>query len=247
MFDPPVTITAAFLIGLVSTVHCVGMCGSIMGAMSLSLPAPVRESQWRRLHFVTAYNIGRISSYSLAGLLAGSIGQGLFQETLSSGHMLLQLFGMSIMIAIGLYLAGWLPQLAFVEKAGVPVWNKLEPIGRRLMPVDSSLKALGYGMIWGWLPCGLVYTVLIWTLTTGDALLGALTMFAFGLGTMPTLIAAGFMASGMMRLARSPVTRRIIGVLIILMAGAAIVMQTSGSHDHHQHEDHSQHHHHMHH
>ena len=217
--DDPVSFTSAFLLGLFSTVHCIGMCGGIIGALSLSLPVEIRNHKPRLFIFVTTYNIGRLLSYTLAGLIAGAVGTGVLASTgFDQGHVILQYVGVAMMVAIGIYLAGWLPQLAIVEKIGVPLWQKLEPIGRKLLPVASLPKALAYGMIWGWLPCGLVYFVLIWALTAGDALHGALMMLAFGLGTLPTLLTAGFMTSWVTRFARNPTARVIVGLLIIAMA-----------------------------
>ena len=233
--DNPVTYTSAFLLGLFSTVHCIGMCGGIIGALSLSLPQEIRAHKPRMFMFVTSYNIGRIASYSLAGLVAGSIGTGLLVATgFDQGHTVLRAIGVAMMIAIGLYLAGWLPQLAVVEKIGVPVWKKLEPVGRKLLPVSSLPRALAYGVIWGWLPCGLVYFVLLWALTAGNALQGALTLLAFGLGTLPTLLATGFMTSWLTRFARSPAARRAVGLLIVAMAIASLFIPM-GEHIHGQH------------
>ena len=234
MIHDPVSLSAAFLIGLFSTVHCIGMCGSIIGALSLSLPASIRDNRIKRFSFVSSYNIGRILSYTLAGLIAGAIGMGLFESSgISSGHVILQSIGLAMMVAIGLYLAGWLPQVSYFEKAGIPVWRKLEPIGRKMMPVDSIIKAFIYGFIWGWLPCGLVYTVLLWTLTSGSAINGALTMMAFGLGTLPTLITAGVMTSWLTRFAHSQNARRVIGILIILMAIGSLFIPMGSEHHHH--------------
>ena len=234
MIHDPVSLSAAFLIGLFSSVHCIGMCGSIIGALSLSLPATIRENRFKRFSFVTSYNIGRILSYTIAGLIAGGIGMGLFEGTgFSSGHKVLQIVGTAMMVTIGLYLAGWLPQVAYFEKIGVPIWRRLEPIGRKMMPVDSIVKAFVYGMVWGWLPCGLVYTVLIWTLTSGSAINGALTMLAFGLGTLPSLISAGIMTSWLTRFSQSQTARRVIGVLIILMAIGSLFIPIGGEHHHH--------------
>lgn len=244
--DTPLTITAAFMLGVFGTVHCIGMCGGIIGALSLGLPQKIREQRLRLLLFVTTYNIGRVFSYTLAGLIAGAIGAELFSAMgLSQGHKILQVLGISMMIAAGLYLAGWLPQLALIEKLGAPIWKRLEPIGRRLMPVDTYPKALFYGTVWGWLPCGLVYYVLIWALSSGSAVEGASMMLAFGAGTLPGLIATGAMASWITRFAQSPGTRRVVGVLIILMAVATLFVPMGGgsgggngdggSHAHHHH------------
>jgi sulfite exporter TauE/SafE len=235
--ENPITYTSAFLLGFFSTIHCVGMCGGIIGALSLSLPAQIRSDRPQMLMFVTTYNIGRIFSYSLAGLVAGAIGTGVLASVgFDQGHTILRAIGVAMMIAIGLYLAGWVPQLAVVERMGVPVWKKLEPIGRRLLPVASLPKALAYGIIWGWLPCGLVYFVLVWALTAGNAVQGALTMLAFGIGTLPTLLATGFMASWLTRFARSTTARQVVGLIIIAMAIGSLFLPIGDQvHGHHHH------------
>jgi len=215
--DNPVTYTSAFLLGLFSTVHCVGMCGGIIGALSLSLPVEIRSHKLRMLAFVTTYNIGRIISYGLAGLVAGAVGTAMLASTgLDQGHGVLRAVGIIMMIAIGLYLAGWLPQLASVEKIGVPIWRKLEPLGRRLLPVASLPKAIAYGLIWGWLPCGLVYSALLLAATTGGALPGALGMALFGIGTVPPLLVVGLGAGALSARLRQTLTR-VAGVLIIFV------------------------------
>jgi len=232
MMSDPITITSAFLLGFFSTLHCVGMCGGIIGALSLSLPIEIRNNKARLFSFVLSYNVGRIISYSIAGLIAGAVGTGVLQSAgFDQGHTVLRIIGVSMMVAIGLYLTGWLPQLASVEKIGIPVWKRLEPIGRKLGPVASLPRALAYGLVWGWLPCGLVYFVLIWALTAGDAVRGALTMLAFGLGTLPTLIAAGFMTSWITRFAHSARARQVVGLLIIVMAIGSLFIPMA--HHHH--------------
>lgn len=233
MMNDPVTLTSAFLLGFFSTMHCIGMCGGIIGALSLSLPVEVRNNKPRLFAFVMSYNIGRLASYSLAGLIAGAVGTSVIQSTgFDQGHTILRMVGVAMMVAIGLYLTGWLPQLASVEKIGIPVWKRLEPIGRKLVPVSSIPKALSYGLIWGWLPCGLVYFVLIWALTAGDALMGAMTMLAFGLGTLPTLVTAGFMTSWITRFAQSTRARQIVGLIIILMAIGSLFIPMEHHHHH---------------
>jgi len=231
--DDPVTLTSAFLLGFFSTLHCIGMCGGIIGALSLSLPVAIRNNKPKLFSFVLTYNLGRIISYSAAGLIAGAIGTSVLQSAgFDQGHTILRFIGITMMIAIGLYLTGWLPQLASIEKIGIPIWKRIEPIGRKLVPVASLSKAFAYGLIWGWLPCGLVYFVLIWALTAGDAIHGALTMLAFGLGTLPTLITAGFMTSWITRFARSSRARQIVGLLIIVMAIGSLFIPMEHHHHH---------------
>ena len=228
----PLTLTSAFLLGFFSTLHCIGMCGGIIGALSLSLPVEIRNNKPKLFSFVLSYNIGRLISYGTAGLIAGAVGTSVLQSTgFDQGHAILRGIGVAMMVAIGLYLTGWLPQLAQVEKLGIPLWKRLEPIGRKLVPVASIPKAIAYGMVWGWLPCGLVYFVLIWALTAGDAWLGAMTMIAFGAGTLPTLITAGFMTSWITRFAHSARARQVVGLLIIVMAIGSLFIPM----EHHHH------------
>ncbi|MBE9568938.1 MAG: sulfite exporter TauE/SafE family protein, partial [Proteobacteria bacterium] len=220
----------------------------IIGALSLSLPPDIRDRKPKLFSFVLSYNLGRLFSYSIAGLVAGAVGTEVLRSAgFDQGHMVLRVIGVSMMVAIGLYLTGWLPQLASIEKVGIPIWKYLEPIGRKLVPVSSIPRALAYGMIWGWLPCGLVYFVLIWALTAGDAIHGALIMLAFGAGTLPTLVTAGFMTSWVTRFAHSTRARQTVGALIIVMAiGSLFIPMThhqahdqshAMSHDEMQHSD----------
>ena len=234
--ESQLTITQAFLIGLVSTLHCLGMCGGIMGALSLSLPAEVRSRRLLWINVIALFNIGRIISYGIAGLIAGAFGVEILRALgLENGHEVLRYAGVIFMVAIGFYLAGWFPQLAQVERVGRPIWRHIEPVARKMMPVNSPSRALIYGMTWGWLPCGMVYVVLLMTVTAGSALQGGYMMLAFGLGTLPTMLSAGIMASWVRKLASSKTTRQIIGVLIVLMALASLFFGAGDAHQHHHH------------
>lgn len=213
-----ITFISAFFVGLFSTVHCLGMCGGIIGALTFSLPEPIRNNRWRLIPYVSAYNIGRVSSYCLAGALAGGLGGGILELLPSYGHLVLQLFASALMIGIGLYLAGWFPAFAKIEHIGKPVWKKLEPISQKLIPVKSPSHAFLFGVVWGWLPCGLVYTALIWSTTASSAKDGALLMLAFGVGTLPAVMIAGILTGWFTRLIRSPYVRPIIGIIIIIVA-----------------------------
>ena len=208
-----------------------------MGALSLSLPVDVRSKRSRLFLFVSLMNIGRIISYMAAGLVAGAFGLEILKALgLDNAHQILKYVGVIFMVAIGFYLAGWFPQMARVEKIGQPVWKVLQPIAKKMMPINSPWRALVYGMAWGWLPCGLVYVVLLSAITAGSAVQGSSMMLAFGLGTLPTMISAGFMASWLRRFASSVQTRRIIGILIIIMAIASLYLGAGYTeHQHHQH------------
>jgi sulfite exporter TauE/SafE len=209
----------ALTVGLFSVLHCLGMCGGIVGALTFSLPAEIRESRWRLLPFLAAYNAGRIASYTAAGAVLGATGATLFRAISPRyGHAALQAIATLILIGVGLYLAGWFPRFALIERLGVPVWQQLEPIGRRMIPVRSLPQAFLFGLVWGWLPCGLVYSALFWTVSAGSAGAGALFMLAFGIGTLPGVITAGILAGWMARLGRIPYARQAVGLMVIAVA-----------------------------
>jgi sulfite exporter TauE/SafE len=214
----------AVTVGLFSALHCLGMCGSIISALTLSLPAEVRNDRQRTVLYLGAYNLGRLLSYALAGALIGRLGNTLLGSiTLAEGHALLRYLGAATMAGIGLYLAGWFPKFALVERIGLPLWRRLEPLGRRLTPVRSLPQALLFGVIWGWLPCGLVYSSLIWAASTGSAAQGAYLMLAFGLGTLPTALSAGILMAWLVRLARVPYLRQAVGVALLLLAVVSLL------------------------
>jgi sulfite exporter TauE/SafE len=212
-----ISVTVTFLIGLFSAMHCLGMCGSIASALTLGLPATVRERPARLGGYVVAFNLGRIASYSLAGALAGLVGSVITNlEFLRIGHEVARVLAALLIIVVGLYLTGWVPQLRRIDRFGQPVWRRLEPVGRRLMPIRSPWQALLFGLVWGWLPCGLVYYVLTLTLAAGGALEGGLYMFAYGLGTLPASVGVGMVAGWFTRLARNHTLRQGVGLAIVL-------------------------------
>jgi hypothetical protein len=130
-------------------------------------------------------------------------------------QLTLQLLAGLFMILLGLYLAGWWMGLARVEQAGGRLWRRIEPLGRRLLPVRTPARALGIGLVWGWLPCGLVYSTLVWAMGAGGALNGGLLMLCFGLGTLPALLAMGAFAATLAGFIRRPWVRQVAGALVI--------------------------------
>ena len=228
------SLLSAFLLGLFSTAHCIAMCGSVIGALTLSLPASIRQSPRAMLPYVFNYNLGRIISYALAGLLVAALVSPLNDI---GGLQWLRYLSVAFMVAMGLYLAGWLPRFAKIETIGTPIWRFLQPLGQKCLPVKSLKQAFAFGAIWGWLPCGLVYAALVMAATTGDAVTGGLTMLAFGLGTLPAVMGAGFFVGFLSAVARNIWFRRAAGILIILMAVAVLLAPSMLTHDHsgHQH------------
>lgn len=209
----------AFFIGLFSSLHCVSMCGSIIGTLSFSLKPEIRANRSKMISFIFSYNFGRIFSYMLAGLIIGLIESVLtFPFGEEHSHRTLQIISALIITGAGFYIAGWFPQFAYIEKTGSRFWKTIEPYGRKLIPVSNLLQAFLFGMVWGWIPCGLVYTALALAATSGDIIISTFTMLAFGLGTLPAVAGTGIVSSFITRLSRLQATKRIIGVLLVLVA-----------------------------
>lgn len=196
-----------------------GMCGSIIGTLTYSLSPAIRNNKSRLFSIVLTYNMGRIFSYSMAGVVMGLL-QSFVSLSFPEGqaHRVLQILSAIVMTGAGLYLAGWFPRFAYIEKLGVRLWKLIEPFGRRLIPVKNHSQALLFGMIWGWLPCGLIYTALALSATAGDVTHSAITMLSFGLGTLPAVMGVGIMASSLARLAKIRQFRHIVGILFIIVA-----------------------------
>lgn len=173
---------SAFMIGLLGSGHCAVMCGGV-STMLCSAISPHKAPP----AFIAAYNIGRLTSYSIAGALTGYLGY-IASSSLDSGLGVLRLMSGIFLILIALYIGKWSSAIVRVEKLGKYLWRFIQPLAKHVMPVQSITKALGLGAIWGWLPCGLVYSALTWSLASGSAAQGALLMLGFGLGTLPAIL-----------------------------------------------------------
>lgn len=214
MVASELTFFTAFLVGLLGSTHCIGMCGGIVGALDMGLKNPNRSDS-SIFGYHIAYNSGRILSYIVIGMLAGYLGGGIASFGLLPGIPVSRLVTAAFMIALGLYLANWWRALSILERWGSKVWQKIQPFGQRLLPVRNLPQAFGLGLIWGWLPCGLVYTVVAWSLTTADPIQSALLMLGFGLGTMPAMLLLGGTLGHLNHWIRQPKMRIAAGTLII--------------------------------
>ena len=204
---PELSFLAAFLTGLLGGAHCVGMCGGIVAAMSLQ--AGGRQP----FVFHLAYSAGRIASYSAAGALAGLLGSAAFlSDTLYPVQQGLYLLAQVVLILLGLYLAGLDRSVLVLERAGGVLWRRVQPVLARVMPIRTLPQALSAGALWGWLPCGLVYSVLVSALASGSAGRGAALLLLFGLGTLPNLLLMGWAANSLRELVRRVWVKRIAGL-----------------------------------
>lgn len=202
-------VLAALLIGLAGGVHCVGMCGGIV--------AGIASSARNRAGVLVAYQLGRIGTYTAFGALAGMLGSAalLASSILPVQRALYALTALAL-VALGLYMAGITRVLAPVERAGAVLWRHIAPISRQLVPARTPVHAAALGAVWGFVPCGLVYSVLATALVSGDPARGALVMLAFGAGTLPHMLAASVILDRL-KVLRTPAARRAIGAVIVLL------------------------------
>jgi len=208
----------ALIVGILGGVHCLGMCGGVVGGLTFSLESRIQANWWKMMSYQLAYNVGRITSYMILGAVFGALGAGIGSlATFLPAQQFLQVVAGLFMIALGLYLGGWWFGVVKIEKLGQALWKRISPYAQKMTPVKHYYQAWLYGLIWGWLPCGLVYSMLIMTLTAGSALSGAFMMLAFGLGTLPNLMLMGVFAFYFTRLSRMVWVKRTAGIGVILM------------------------------
>lgn len=212
-----VLLFSAFTAGLFGSIHCVGMCGGITSALGLTI------KNERKVLFSVLFQLGRLTSYAIAGSLIGLLGASLLGiDKPGLTTMILRLAAATFMFLLGLYLAGWFPKFVVLERIGMPLWRKISPVSQKLIPVTKVHQAVLLGAIWGWIPCGLVYSVLIWSAASVDPMTGALTMASFGLGTMPAMLAFTVGASQMVAFMTQSFVRKIMGSIIMTLALLAI-------------------------
>lgn len=214
MTDPGLLASAA-LLALAGAGHCLGMCSGISGALTFSLP---REKQSGRAlwGWQALFSGGRVLSYTLLGALAGGFGGALVTALPMPQGAPFFASGI-LMLLLALSLAGRASGLAWLENMGHGLWRRIQPLIKRLLPVDRPVKALALGMAWGLLPCGLVYSALALAVTAAGPVSGAAVMLIFGLVTMPTVMGAGVI-TGHLGWLRSRSWRATSAVLAALMA-----------------------------
>ena len=228
-------LVVAFNLGLASQVHCIAMCGGIVAALT-SVTTPGARSAARTWRYAAGYNLGRIASYTLAGVLLGGVGAGaLAALDRAWGHALLRTVAAVVLVVNGLALMGLLPRTALFEGVGLHVWRRLQPLARRLLPVTNVGRAFFVGMVWGWLPCALVYSTLVFALSSAAPLRAGAIMAAFGSGTLPALMASFWLGDRAQTWFHGRGLRLLAGAVLI---GAGLVypfMDTllPGLHTHH--------------
>ncbi|WP_444944893.1 sulfite exporter TauE/SafE family protein [Microbulbifer sp. ZKSA006] len=220
-------LAAALAIGFLGSSHCIGMCGGISGALGMAVPG--KKTAWMQLG---SYQLGRLGSYALMGALAGALGAAVLPVLtplrFAAGIML---------ILMALYIGGIWSGLSWIEKGGRYLWRYVQPLSAKLLPVRSAGQALALGSLWGWLPCGLVYSALTFALAQGSAERSALAMFAFGLGTVPAMLATGAAAAQVRGIVQKPGVRYGFAAAILLFG----IWTLWGAMGHSGHGDHANH------
>ena len=229
------------MLGFGSSFHCLGMCGGIMSALSLGLPDTSKVDPARPFFLIGAFNFGRIGSYSFLGIstafvvsLAPSVGNP------ELWHFIIQCLASIFLVCLGIHVAGFLPQLKKIELLGLRLWAYIQPLGRHFLPTTTIPRALALGAIWGWLPCGLVYSALLWAVTASSPWLNAFYMFMFGLGTLPAMLITGLAGHKLLELSRSKMLRRFAGAVIVILGLSLLYIQSAPFYSaaptsHHQH------------
>lgn len=233
-----ITFVAALLVGFLGSTHCIGMCGGIAGSLAAASASGESQPCFNRATYLLSYNAGRVCSYTIAGILAASLGHiGLGFLSAPVAHAFVMTVSIVFLLALGAYLAGWWSFLPRLELLGARLWRAIEPVGRSLLPVTNRRSAFLFGVVWGWLPCGLVYSALAWSMATADPIQGALLMSGFGLGTLPTVIFLGAAGQTLQRLRRHAGFRQAAGVSLIVFAAGMFALYKSNEPAHVHHHD----------
>jgi sulfite exporter TauE/SafE len=211
-----INVFSAILLGLLGAGHCLAMCGGIISTLSVSTQTDKTTRNWQ---YILLYQLGRILSYTLFGGVAGWLG---LQLNLSVSFPFLKLLSGVLLILMALYVSNLWRGLTYLEKGGKLIWNQISPLAKYLLPVTNRPKAFFLGSLWGWLPCGLVYTALGYALSLGDSISAATFMFAFGVGTLPATIFAGA-ASVSLKTFLNRAWFRNSGAVILFMMGSYIL------------------------
>ena len=224
-------LVAALLMGFFGSPHCLGMCGGLVTAFGLSMKD---VSPAKRRALVATYHLGRLTSYAFLGLVAGLIGTTLL-EPLMKGNSLPRILLGLVLVFVGVTMLG-APFLNKLERFGMRFWQHLSPVRQKVFPLNTFPRALSAGLLWGFLPCGLVYGALLIAVVAHNPLSGAALMFVFGLGTVPMLVAT-HETVGWLRDKIGRFRLRQLNGAIMVLSGLAVVfvpmimMNMHGGHD----------------
>ncbi|CAA0090541.1 Uncharacterised protein [Zhongshania aliphaticivorans] len=233
MIPEALSYSAAFLLGLVGSPHCVGMCGGIAGLLGASTTSPITAktqniiarsfaaNSAQSIYYGLLFQLGRIASYAFLGaILGGSVALvgAIADPQLMSVSKIMRILASIMLVVMALSIAGWSHVAMALEKLGGRLWHLIQPLSKRFIPIDTASKAIAVGALWGFLPCGLIYSALAWTSLSGSSSQSALLMACFGLGTAPAVLSIGSLSGGLRSALNKPLTRYGFAALLLLLA-----------------------------
>lgn len=210
-------IGSAFLMGILGSGHCAGMCGGIAALAGYATNTSRAGSQFS---CILCFNLGRLFSYtSFAVCISLAIRS--FEQLTGFNQIgtAFEILAASLLCITGIHLTGWFKSLHFIERQGQRFWKKVMPIAQKLLPIKSYYHAFLLGILWGWLPCGLLYSALSFSALSPSPIYAGLTMFSFGLGTLPSMLTAGYFSSKLTQWIKNQRVRTSLGLGFLCMGG----------------------------
>jgi sulfite exporter TauE/SafE len=224
----PVSLSAAFVVGMAGSVHCLAMCGGLSGA--LGMRSRRAATPWQASMHAASYQIGRLTSYTLAGAIVGASGS-LLQEMFDLDRLAVAariLAGLVLISVATGVLFNWRP-LSRLERLGGRLWSRIAPLARSL-PSTGLGGSILLGMLWGWLPCGFVYSMLIFAALAGSAGQAAAMMLCFGLGTAPAVFGASLLSAQLWRVTVARGLHQVAGWLLLIFGALTALGPLSHAH-----------------
>jgi len=218
----------AFLVGFLGSGHCFGMCGGIaagLGSLTTRDDGDGRKGAKPRALFAFSFNFGRIVSYACLGLVSAWILAGAGKMlNVPQWSMILRFLTALMIFLIGVqFLFNW-QALGIIERGGARIWKHILPLAIRASKLPGGSGRLLLGLCWGLLPCGLVYSVLLTASATGSAVSGALVMFAFGVGTLPSMLGMSLAAPALAAMLSDKWTKKLMGAALIFLAVLSVTL-----------------------
>lgn len=229
-----ISLSAAFVAGIAGSAHCFAMCGSLAGAFGMRARA-IGGSASGAFGHALSYHVGRLSGYTIAGAICGVLGATLqaVLDLARIGSWLRIASGVLLLLIALRMLSPWNP-LRWLETLGAKFWRSLQPLTQKTGTLDGRAQAIALGFLWGWLPCGLVYSMLLFAALSGNALHGGAILLAFGLGTLPSMLTSTVLASQVQQLLRNRWPRFASGILLMLLGAWMIwISLPAAGHVHH--------------
>lgn len=229
-----ISLSAAFVAGVAGSAHCFAMCGGLAGAFGMRARSSMTAAS-NAFSNSLPYHAGRLSGYAIAGAICGLLGATLqtILDLARIGAWLRTASGVLLLLIALRMLSPWNP-LRWLETLGAKFWRRLQPLTQKTAALNGNAHAIAVGFLWGWLPCGLVYSMLLFAALSGRAVEGSAILLAFGLGTLPAMLTSSVFASRAQHLLRSRWPRVGSGALLLFLGVWMIwISLPAAAHVHH--------------